>query len=187
MQNDLKAFQNAGRDLFLGGMNNTHSGNMSARLNRMLVITRTGSMLHRIEHGDLIETLIEGEDSNTKLASRELPVHRGIYRGTKAEAIVHAHCPHAVALSFYTDNIKPVDVEGAYYFPNGIPVLSVKNAVGSDELAAALPPLLQNNSIVVVKGHGTFSIGSDLEECLHWTSCLDNIAKIILLTKNLNN
>ncbi|MBF0545900.1 MAG: aldolase [Candidatus Riflebacteria bacterium] len=181
MQNDLRAFQNAGRDLFLGGLNNTHSGNMSARLNRMIVITRTGSMLHRLEHGDLIETLLDGEDSNTKLASRELPVHRAIYKSTKTDAVIHAHCPFAVALSLYKDHIQPIDIEGCYYFPNGIPVLAVKEAVGSTELAEAISPLLLNNKIVVVRGHGTFSTGVDLEECLHWTSCLDNIAKIILL------
>ncbi|MFZ2959839.1 MAG: aldolase [Candidatus Ozemobacteraceae bacterium] len=184
--NDIREFQKVGADLFTAGLNNSHSGNMSVRLNRMLLITRTGSMLHHIEHGDLIETLIDGEDAATRLASREIPVHRAIYRGTKAEAIVHAHPPHVVALSLDRDRIYALDVEGAYYFPDGVPVIAVKNAVGSDEVAAAIPPVLNRFPIVVVKGHGTFAIGASLEECLHWTSCLDNIAKIIFLSRSLS-
>ncbi|MBF0500828.1 MAG: class II aldolase/adducin family protein [Candidatus Riflebacteria bacterium] len=181
--NEIQSFQKVGVDLFTAGLNNSHSGNMSMRLNRMLVITRTSSMLHRLEHGDLIETLIDGEDAATRLASREIPVHRAIYRTTKADAVVHAHPPHVVALSLSGNCIQPLDAEGAYYFPMGIPVVAVRNAVGSDEVAGAVPPVLKQFPIVVVKGHGTFSIGETLEECLHWTSCLDNVAKIILLTR----
>ena len=181
--NDLRAFQRVGQDLFVTRLNNSHSGNMSVRQNRMTVITRTGSMLHRLEHSDLIETLLEGEDANTTLASRELPIHRAIYTGTGAEAIVHAHPPHVVALSFRCDLITPIDAEGTYYFPRGVPVVTVRNAVGSDEVARVVPPVLRDCPIAVVRGHGTFAIGPDLETCLHWTSSLDNIARIILLAR----
>lgn len=183
MITDLRAFQQAGQDLLALGLNNSHSGNMSARLGRALVITRTGGKLHRIEHGDLVETTLEGNDPGVQRASRELPVHRAIYRKTSAEAIVHAHPPHVVALSLACSHLHPLDVEGAYFFPKGVPIIAVANAVGSDEVAAAVPPLFEQFPIVVVKGHGSFAIGKDLDECLHWTSCLDNCARIILLSR----
>ncbi|HNW33359.1 MAG TPA: class II aldolase/adducin family protein [Candidatus Ozemobacteraceae bacterium] len=179
--NHLRAFQTVGEDLFNAGLNNSHSGNLSMRSTRMMAITRTGSMLHRLAATDIIETLIDGEDAETKRASREIPVHRAIYLGTGANAIVHAHTPHAIALAFLYDRLTPCDSEGGYYFPEGVPVLEVKNAIASHEVAAAIVPLLKLVPIVVVRGHGTFAIGADLEEAFHWTSSFDHSAHILLL------
>lgn len=177
---NLRDFQRTGEDLYVGHMNNTHSGNLSMKENRIMHISRTGAMLHRLEYSDIIETLIDGEDSNTIYASREIPVHRSIYKNTDAEAIVHAHPPCLIAISSKIDNVKPIDVEGAYYFKQGVPILSVENAIASDEVAAKITPLFRIAPIVIVKGHGTFSIGKDLEEALHWTSSLEHSAKILL-------
>lgn len=179
----LKDFQKAGEDLFASGMNNTHSGNMSVRINRMMAITRSGAMLHRLQFDDLVETLIEGEDNETVRASREIPVHRGIYLKTDANAIVHAHPPHIIALSLNKNYIRPCDAEGEYFFAKGIPVVEVKNAIASEEVAQKIIPFFQESPVVVVKGHGSFAIGEDLEEALHWTSSIEHSAKIILLKK----
>jgi len=181
--NYLRAFQIVGEELFRTRLNNSHSGNLSIRLNRMLAITRTGAMLHRISHGDIVETCISGEDEQTYLASRELPVHKSIYLGTHAASIVHAHPPHVVTLSFFTDLIEPIDAEGKYFYPDGIPVIAVTQAVGSDEVARKITPLLQKFPIVVVRGHGSFAIGESLDEGLHWTSSLDNVAQIVLFSR----
>jgi L-fuculose-phosphate aldolase len=177
----LRAFQTVGADLFAAGLNNSHSGNLSVRDNRMMAITRTGSMLHRLAATDIVETLIDGEDAETKRASREIPVHRAIYNGTSAGAIVHAHAPHAIALAYRFDRIVPADGEGRYYFPEGAPVIEVANSIASNEVAAAVVPLLKKVPIVVVRGHGTFAIGADLEEAFHWTSSFDHSAHILLL------
>lgn len=183
----LRDFQTVGHDLFVGQMNNSHSGNMSLRNNRMMAITRSGAMLHRIEHGDIIETLIDGEDCQTTLASRERPVHRAIYLQTAAQAIVHAHPPYLIALSMHVDNFTPVDAEGAYFFKKGIPVVMVVNAIASEEVAVKISPILQHYPIVIVRGHGTFAIGATLEEGFHYTSSLEHSARIAFLHSSLMN
>lgn len=177
----LRDFQTTGLDLFVGGMNNSHSGNLSVRNNRMLVITRSGSMLHRLEYTDLVETLIDGNDAETVRASREIPVHRAIYKHTNAQAIVHAHPPHLIALSMQADRITPADAEGMYFFQKGVPVIGVTNSIASDEVAEKIVPMFAQSPIVIVRGHGAFAMGKDLEECFHWTSSLEHSAKIILL------
>lgn len=179
---DLRAFQSVGSDLYLGGLNNTHSGNLSTRDGRTIAITRTGSMLHRLVHGDVVETGLDGEDEGSRRASRELPVHRAVYQATNAQAIVHCHAPHAVVLSFFVDAICPIDAEGQYYF-KAVPVVACQNAVGSDEVAQKIPPYLREQPIVVVRAHGVFATGNDLTEAMHWASSLENVAKIILLAK----
>jgi len=65
-----------------------------------------------LQEPDLIETGICKNDRCTPLASIELAVHRAIYQETPALAIVHAHPPHAVALSLVETEIVPNDAEG---------------------------------------------------------------------------
>lgn len=178
---NLRDFQLVGQDLYASGLNNSHSGNMSVRCNRMMAITRSGSMLHRLEYSDIIETLIDGEDSQTTLASRERPVHRAIYLQTGAEAIVHAHPPHLIALSLHCQNFLPIDAEGRYFFARGVPVIEVVNAIASEEVAARVVPVLREFPIVIVRGHGTFAIGHSLEDGFHYTSSLEHSARIAFI------
>ncbi|PKL51138.1 MAG: fuculose phosphate aldolase [Candidatus Riflebacteria bacterium HGW-Riflebacteria-2] len=177
----LRDFQLTGEDLFVAGLNNSHSGNMSVRNNRMMAITRSGAMLHRLEYSDIIETLIDGEDSQTPLASRERLVHRAIYLQTGANAIVHAHPPHLIALSLHCKNFMPIDAEGQYFFKRGIPVIEVTNAIASEEVAAKVVPVLREFPMVIVRGHGTFAIGDSLEDGFHFTSSLEHSARIALI------
>ncbi|MDD4334427.1 MAG: aldolase [Desulfotomaculaceae bacterium] len=180
----LKDFQRIGRELFLAGLNNSHSGNLSLRRGDRIVITRKGSMLSCLEEKDLIETALAGNDSNTVLASTEIGVHRAIFQDTSALAIVHAHPVHAISLSLLADKIIPLDAEGAYLLDK-ILVLDAKCAIGSPEVEKKLPFLLKNHKIAMVRGHGSFSSGQTLEEAYHWTSCLENVCRIICITRTL--
>lgn len=180
----LKDFRRVGLDLFLNGLNNSHSGNLSVRVGDRVVITRRGSMLSHLETQHLIETGLYRNDNNTALASRELEVHRVIYKGNNVLAIVHAHPVYATALSIIEDEIIPIDAEGQYLLQK-IPVLSVEHAIGSQEVVDKLPELFKEHKIVMVRGHGSFAVGQLLEEAHQLTSSLENICKIIYLTRTL--
>ena len=78
----LKDFAYIGRDLFLSGLNSSHSGNMSIRCGDRIIITRRGAMLGQLTEQDLIETGLTKNDSHIILASTEIGVHRAIYQGT---------------------------------------------------------------------------------------------------------
>ena len=183
----LNAFRQVGTDLFIAGLNNSHSGNLSIRLNdEQMLITRTGCMLHHIDHPDLITTAISHDDYQTLNASRELPVHRSIYLNTNAKAIVHAHSPHVVAESLSGKHIEDnklilEDAEGQYYFKKGIPVIEAQNPIASNEVAELVIPAFKDSPIVIVKRHGVFSIGDTLEEAYHWVTGVEHSAKILFL------
>jgi len=179
-----REFSQIGRDLFLQGLNNSHSGNMSVRLGDRLVITRRGSMLGNLKERDLIETGLSKNDSHITLASTEIGVHRAIYQNTPALAIVHAHPVYATALSLIEDEIIPIDSEGQYML-HKIPVIGFEHTVGSSEVARILPEYLKEYKIVMIRGHGSFAVGQLIEEAYQWTSSLENICKIITLTRTL--
>ena len=172
-------FARIGRLLFQGGLNNSHSGNLSVRIGDKLVITRRGAMLGELSASDLVPIDLEQDDSGIAIASTEVNVHRAIYRSTSALAIVHSHPRSATALSLRRDNIVPVDVEGRYYFKR-VPVFQAKRAIGSEELEGGLPALLENFPIVMVRGHGAFATGGNLEEGLQISHSLEWSCDILL-------
>jgi L-fuculose-phosphate aldolase len=180
----LDQFRKFGRELFLQGVNSSHSGNMSVRVGDRILITRRGSMLSDLTERDIVETGLSEDDSHIVLASTEIKIHRAIYQNTSALAIVHAHPPVAIALSLLYREIKPIDTEGIYYFKT-IPVIETELTVGSDEVAEKLPPVLQNYKIALLRGHGSFAVGQMLEEAFQWTSSLEMTCKVIYLARQL--
>ncbi len=178
----FEAFQWVGRDLYHLGLITSHAGNISLRSGERVWITRTGSMLGRLEPEDIVETSLLPRESPNPKASMELPVHLAIYRATSAQAILHAHPPTAVALSLLDEVIVPADSEGGYILGR-VPVIAAKNVVASAEVADRASSLLQDHRVVLVKGHGSFAAGGSLEEALKITTTLEASAKILLLAR----
>ena len=175
----VEEFARVGRTLFAGGLNNSHSGNLSLRVDDRIVITRGGAMLAALTAEDLVSVGLAREDGGPATASKEVNVHRAIYEKTPALAVVHTHPRSAIALSLMGGDILPVDVEGRYYFRR-VPVLAVKEAVGSAELERELPTLLAEFPVVMVRGHGAFAVGGDLEDGLRISHALEWSCDILM-------
>jgi L-fuculose-phosphate aldolase len=177
----LREIRWVGKALFQEGLNSSHSGNISVRKGRSIIITRKGAMLGRLMAEDLIEVGLEEDSEKDALASSELQVHRAIYRNTPWEAIVHCHPPHAIAISIKRDKLFPVDVEGAYHLGE-VPVLVSHNPFGSKEIAEEIASLMKDHRIILIRAHGSFAAGKGLEEAYHLSSCLEQSCKILLLS-----
>ena len=180
----LAQFQSVGRDLFNRGLVSSNGGNLSIRLGERIIITRRGSRLGCLEEHDLIETGISKNDRFTPLASVELPVHRAIYQQTPAQAIIHAHPPHVVALSLTETEIVPNDTEGLSIVER-VPVVGWHTEVKPGGLADVIVQALKQSRIVMVHGHGNFAIGQLLEEAHNYTAALEESCQVICLLKSL--
>ncbi len=180
----LAQFQAVGHDLFAQGLVSSHSGNLSIRLGERIIVTRRGSRLGCLGEHDLIETGVNKNDRNTPLASTELAVHRAIYQQTSASAIVHAHPPHAIALSLTETEIVPSDVEGLSV-TDRVPVLGWHMEVRLGGLVDMIAQALKQCRIVMIHGHGSFAIGQLLEEAHNCTATLEESCQVICLLRSL--
>ena len=180
----LSQFHTFGHDLFTRGLISSHTGNLSIRLGERIIITRRDSKLGCLDEHDLIETGISRNDRATPLASTELSVHRAIYQETSASAIVHAHSPHAVALSLVETEIVPSRAEGLSVVGQ-VPVLGWHMELGEGELADIIAQALQQHRIIMVHGHGSFAIGQLLEEAHNYTAILEESCRVICLLRTL--
>jgi L-fuculose-phosphate aldolase len=180
----LNQFQTVGNELCTEGLVSSHSGNLSIRMGERIIITRRSCRLGCLEEHDLIETGLNKNDRNTPLASTELAVHRAIYQATSASAVVHAHPPHAVALSLTETEIVPIDTEGMSLLGE-VPVLGWNMEVKPGGLADIIAQALKQRRVIMVHGHGSFAIGQLLEEAQNYTTSLEESCQVICLLKSL--
>jgi L-fuculose-phosphate aldolase len=139
-------------------------------------------MLGCIKELDLVETYIDHNDQATPLASRELAVHRSIYKNTPTLAVVHAHPAYAIALSFVEKEIIPCDPEGKLVLPK-VPILGIDKEVKVGGFTEEIAEALREFKVVMVRGHGSFAAGQLLEEAYYYTSVLEHSCRLCYLLK----
>lgn len=167
-----------GRDLFVSDAVTARGGNLSVRDGDLIHITRRGSMLGRLGEDDIVVTLMEPGPADAD-CSTELVVHRAIYLGTDACAIVHAHTTHTTYRSLIEDAIRPIDSDARYVIGDVIPVLNPSSVIGSAEAAELLAEVLAEIPIAVLRGHGPFAHGPTIEEAFAKVSILEAACRIL--------
>ncbi|MGC8663013.1 MAG: class II aldolase/adducin family protein [Thermoplasmata archaeon] len=160
----------------LGLIESSHSGNISVRNGDKFLIKKHGKMMGSLSKDDIIELDFSNE-TNYEIASSEVYAHKSIYLNTDAKAIIHAHTPYAITLSMFYEKIYPIDAEGKYYL-DYIPVVVSNDPVASKDIAEKLGIVLIDHKVSVVRGHGTFSKGKDLNEALKYLTICESISHI---------
>jgi L-fuculose-phosphate aldolase len=181
----LTQFQTIGQALFTQGLVSPQGGNLSVKVGERLVITHRGSPLGSIQEGDLVETGVSKNTRATPLASTELEVHRCIYKNTPAMAVVHAHPPYAVALSFTEKEIVPRDMEGCTLL-SSVPIIDASPEGKTEELAGEIARMMTEARVVLVRGHGSFAASQLLEEAYYYTVVLEHSCRLLYLLKALH-
>lgn len=172
-----------GRDLFWMGLQSPCSGNLSAMLDdhSSFVITRRGSSLRMLDpERDFVK--VEFNRPIPAEASSEVAVHHAIYSSTGHRAVVHAHPPYAIALSFGARVISPIHNE-AQAVLGDVQITSSSTMEGQGEEPAPIVSVLRNGHVVMVRGHGAFSAGADCESAFYYMGLLEAACKIIYLTR----
>lgn len=177
----ISEFKRIGDMLFLMGLVDASSGNLSAKVKDGIWITKTGKSLFGLKSKDIVKI---SSDKNIlwNAASSEVEIHVNIYKLIgSARAIVHAHSPYTIALSLENNQISPIDHEGKLFL-RYVDILDIRNW---DDAKKAIPEYFyeSKNKIIVAKGHGVFSYSDSLFGALQLVSALESSSKIIILGK----
>ena len=166
------------------GYNDSHSGNISARDGESFWVTPTGACADTLIPDDLIPCPIRGRLSLG--ASGDANLHQAVYQhNPDAQAMIHSHCPHAVALTLSGEDFVPADFEGQLYFPE-VRVISVAYDVYFEQAAGLVAEALADASaapLCIVRGHGVYAWGRSLNEAYKWTCSLELSARTALLAR----
>ena len=155
-----------------------HGGNMSIRSGNTVWITRHAASLEDLRPEDIVKIYIDKPSGHDLIASTETPVHLRIYKETPNLAILHAHPPYAVTISFFFDEVIPPDEEG-FHVLKKIPV--VEGSPGSPLLAERVANALKKYYAVIVRAHGVFAASKFIDVAYQFMCMVEHSSKILYL------
>jgi L-fuculose-phosphate aldolase len=181
---NMEMFMMAGKDLHMLGLVPTAGGSISERDGDKIFITKKNAFLGHLKEEDIIEVPLEGPSPIDESASRDLNVHRGIYKESAHKAVIHAHPPYGIAVAMGADNkLIPLDSEGISSL-RSIPVVRAKDRNSVDEASKLLPSIYKSGYVIsIIKENGSYAVGASIMEALHYTVCLEMSCKVIAVNK----
>jgi L-fuculose-phosphate aldolase len=154
------AMVEVGRRLYARALINGGEGNLSCRLGpRRLLCTPAGVNKGFLSEDQLVVTDLEGDALHElRRPSSELLLHLACYEEREeCVAVVHAHPPHAVALTLAGDELLPCMPEAITALGD---VPTVRYATpGTALVAEAVRPFLKAADCVLMERHGALAMG----------------------------
>jgi len=142
------------------------------------LITPSGKKYETLKPEDIVFMgLSEEEEKNdlTNKPSSEWRFHRDIYANKKeAHAIVHAHSPHATAVSSHGKAIPPFHYMIALAGGDDIKCAGYAT-FGTEELSKSVIKALENRSACLMSNHGQVAFGKNLEDTFELAQEIENI------------
>ncbi|MFC8596648.1 class II aldolase/adducin family protein [Streptomyces atroolivaceus] len=155
------------------------SGNVSARVGGVVLVTPTGVPYDRLGPGDAVGVDLEGRQVlGDMVPTSELPLHLAVYRESDAAAVVHTHAVHATAVSTLVPEVPLVHYAAAVL---GGPVRTAAYArYGTRELADNMLAALRDRTGCLLRNHGTVTYGATLDEAYDRTAQLEWMCRLWL-------
>ncbi|MFF3556894.1 class II aldolase/adducin family protein [Streptomyces tsukubensis] len=159
------------------------SGNVSARVGPLVLVTPSGVPYDRLTDGDVTAVDLDGRRVlGTLEPTSELPLHLAVHRSREVGAVVHTHAAHATAVSTLVTELPPVHYMTADL---GGPVRVAPYAVyGSEELAARMLTALDGRRACLLGNHGTVAVGATLDQAYDRTAQLEWMCRVWLLASS---
>ena len=194
-------FRMVGNAILRVNGNNTHSGNLSLidpEDKERFYITASGSQIGALIPRDIVPVRFFDVSWGDGRASTESNIHRKVLSIPGVNACIHCH--HIIStimtfdarenqlfLQFINMNkqgseefiFQPVDIHGASILGE-VRAGAYKQPVGSVEMENRIPEYLSEVPLTLVKGHGPFTRGASLEECLRNLSVFESSATLAL-------
>lgn len=174
-----------GASLYARGYAHGSSGNLSARLPDGLLVTPTNSCLGRLDPARISRLDRAGNHVSGDKPSKEGFLHLAMYEEREsAQAIVHLHCTHCVAVSCLrhadTANVLP-PITAYHVMRIGQLPLVPYYRPGDRALAEAVREKAKKHHAVLLANHGPVVAGRSLEDAVYNAEEMEETAKLFLL------
>lgn len=162
-------------------------GNLSYRhSDQEILITPSGLSKAHLQADDMAiispdNRILEGKPSSERL------MHLAIYSQTPAKAVVHAHPPHAIALSLARPHWQALPIDSlpeVILAAGSVPIVPYARP-GSVEMGTALRPFLPHCRLMILARHGAVCWGDSLAEATQGIERLEQICQILYLSESL--
>jgi ribulose-5-phosphate 4-epimerase/fuculose-1-phosphate aldolase len=174
-----------GESLYARGYAHGSSGNLSVRLPDGLLVTPTNSCLGRLDPAKISKLDRAGKHVSGDQPSKEGFLHLAMYEERAgAQAIVHLHCTHCVAVSClrHADGGNVLPPITAYHVMRigRLPLVPYYRP-GDRALAEAVREKAKKHHAVLLANHGPVVAGKSLEDAVYNAEEMEQTAKLFLL------
>ncbi len=137
-----------------------------------------GGTLDRIDAAGIVVIDFDGKLVEGELAPPgECFIHTEIYRSRpEVRSVVHAHPPMAVALSAAGQEVLPITAGSALFAPR-VTIFPYHGQVDNPRIGAEVTAALGQSCALVLRGHGSVTVGASLEEACIRTLTLEETAR----------
>lgn len=178
------ALRGAGREMAAQGLTWGNAGNLSARLNDgTLLISSSGARLGELAAADFARCDLVAGGAAAGRPSKELPLHRAVYRARpEAGAVLHGAPLHATLLAC-SDLAPPAGlfVEGMYYLERVARV--PYHHPGSQALADAVGEKAREANVLLLEHHGVLVFDVSVAEALMALIALEFASRLLLAAR----
>ncbi len=187
---DLRAaIVEAGQVTYARGLLTASDGNISVRLpDGNILITPSGVGKGRLSPGDLLvidpsgKVLKPAEDPALHPTS-EQPMHLEVYRQrSDVRAVLHAHPPYATALTAVRPEIR-MDILPEMLAEMGQVPITKLAMPSSPQTADAIRELIPYHDAMMIRQHGSLTVGKNLEEALIHLERIEHVARTIVIAE----
>ena len=153
------------------------SGNISLRYKNGFLITPSGQKYSSLKEKDIVYINLDGKYNKNQNPSSEWRFHQDIYKNKwEAKAIVHAHSPHASAVSTHGKSIPSFHYMIA--LAGGEDIRCSEYATfGTHELSMNIVKALKDRKACLMSNHGQVAFGENLSKAFELAQEIDNICQ----------
>ena len=160
-------------------------GNISARWENTMLISPSGLSLEEVAPEQYIEVDIpsgEIKAQNGLRPSSEVLMHLVCYRKrSEVRAVVHTHPRYTIALTSSGHDLAPMFADALIYMGSHVPHLDYIT-VTTPELAAAVGEAILGADCLVLRNHGSVTVGENLKQAF-WRACtVEEAARVQVLS-----
>ncbi|HVN55285.1 MAG TPA: class II aldolase/adducin family protein [Anaerolineaceae bacterium] len=179
------AIVETGRLAYQSGLMVSNDGNISVRLpDGNILITPSGVSKGRIQPGELL--VIDPEGNLVRPAAdpalrptSEQPMHLEVYRQRPdVRAVIHTHLIFANALAISRGQIRMDVIPEAAMSFGSVPITGF-SMPSSTQNAEAIRGLVGAHDVILIRNHGSLTLGRDLDEALIRLERLEHVAKTL--------
>lgn len=161
-----------------------YSGNISARYNKGMLITKSGSANGYLTKADIVHTDFQGNSlEKGKKPSSEKLLHIAIYqKRPELNYIIHVHAPYLSSFaSASKDLMEPIMAENVFYF-GGIP-LAEYALPSSTQLVENTVQYFDKYDAVLMENHGFVVASKTIEDAYMKLELAESYAQVVINTK----
>ena len=161
------------------------SGNVSAKDTKtnLVVIKPSGLLYNELSPENMVIVDLNGNTiEGTLKPSVDMATHLYVYKNMPdVKSVIHTHSTYATAFAAAGKPIPICLTAMADFFGGDIPIGDLV-LIGTEDIGKEITSKIGNSRAIIMKNHGVFTVGKNINEALKAAVYIEESAKILIMS-----